>query len=384
MLILSHAISKILETDELAAALALNPFNTQARFQQLLDSGLADLEGAQRELTDNLASSVSDARNYSLLGTIARKQGRDAEAQALFSAALRLNPSEPNAAREQINADIAARRYDEALQRIAVYTRKGAPGAQDVGGRLVQVTQSDPLARAAVLEALAADPPWRGAFLDELQKSRETLELVPAALAALRASPRGPTDAEINGAVQAFLSAGDIASAYRLFVTSRDASAKKLVAFVYDAEFRARPSGNPFDWTIANSGAAEVRIPGSKEGGADITFLERPAAGFGLSQMLTLFPGNYRAALHLSATQLIAPDGVFVYVRCKSGRNIVKADIVPGTYTDRELEFQFEIPPSGCDMQTLGFATKQIFQHWSRLYSGALRIHSARVESVSE
>jgi len=385
-LTLLHATSKHLETDEPQVAIALNPFNAQARFQAILDAGLQDKDrgAAQREIETNLVTSVGDARNFSLLGTLRRKEGMVEQAQALFAAALRLNPSEPNAAREQIDLDISARRYDDALRRVDVYTRKGGPGAQDIAGHLVRLALADPNAQAAVMKGLAADPPWRSAFLSELQKTPSSLSLVPRALAILQTSARKPTEPEIAGAVRAFLSAGNPAAAYRLFVTSRDEASRPLISFVYDPEFRAAPSGNPFDWAIANSGAAEVRIPAPGDGGAEIGFLERPGAGFGMSQTLALLPGAYGGALKASAMSVVAPDGVFVYVRCASGRTLAKADIPHGTYNNREIDFRFEVPSTGCDLQTLGFATNQIFQHWSRTYSGTLRIHSARLATINE
>lgn len=385
-LTLLHATSKILETDEPHSALSLNPFSAQARLQTILDAELQEKDrgAAQREIDAGLVTSVGDARNYSLLGTIRRKDGMDDKAQALFAAALKLNPAEPNAAREQIDLDIAARRYGDALKRIEIYTRKGGPGAQDIAGHLVRLALADPAAQAAVLRDLAGDPPWRGAFWSELQKNPASLSLVPRALAVLQTGARKATEQEIAGAVRAFLSAGNPAGAYRLFVTSRDETSKALVSFVYDPEFRVAPTGNPFDWTIANSGAAEIRIPASAEGGAEINFLERPAAGFGLSQTLALVPGVYSGALEANARSVVAPDGIYVYVRCLSGRNLSKVDIPTGAYSNRKIELRFEVPATGCDLQTLGFATNQIFQHWSRTYSGSLTINSARLATVND
>lgn len=354
--------------------------------QSIVDEGLQDKDpqAAEKNIEVNLASSVGDARNYSLLGTIQKNLGDGAKARRLFTAALVLNPTESNAARTMIDSDIADGKFADALKRIDAYTRKGGPGAQDIGGQLVKIAQADSTALTAILQGLSSNPAWRGAFLIELQKTPAGLSLMPRALAALQKSARKPTEAEIAGAVRGYLSAGDIAGAYRMFVTTRDASAKTLVSFVYDPEFKAAPSGNPFDWAIANSGAAEIRMPQSKDGGAEISFLDRPAAGFGISQMTALLPGAYDGVVAVSASDFVAPDTLYVYVRCTSGRNLTKAIIPTGTYEARMVGFKIEVPSAGCESQTLGFATNQLFQHWTRIYSGTVRLKSVRLNTLSD
>ena len=378
------AISSILETDEPQAALHLNPFNTQAILQGILDAGLQEKDpaSAEREILTSLPLSAGDARNYSLLGSVARKLGEDARAKQLFAAALLLNPSEPNASRMAIDLAISEGRFSDALQRIEIYTRKGGPGAQDISGQLVRISLADSKALAAILQNLSTDPPWRGAFLSELQKSPAGLSLIPRALAALNASPRKPSEQEIASAVRGYLSAGNVAGAYRIFVSSRDAATRQLVSFVYNPEFKAAPSGNPFDWAIANSGAADVRIPGLRGGGAEIAFLDRPGAGFGISQTLTLLPGAYAGAVSVSATNLVAPDAIYIYLRCASGRMLAKSDLPTGTYQLRTTALKIEVPSTGCETQTLGFATNQLFQHWTRIFSGELVIRSVRLNNV--
>lgn len=380
------AISDTLETDEPQAALHINPFNAQARLQSILDVGLQDKDpaAARLEIQTHLATSVGDARNYSLMGTTIRNLGDAAKAKELFAFALRLNPSEPNAARMTVEMAVADGRFADALQGIEAYARKGGPGAQDISGQLVRIALADPRALAAILQSLSNDPPWRGSFLVELQKSTAGLSIIPRAIAALRGGQRKATEVEIASAVRAYLSAGNVAGAYRIFVSSRDAASRPLVSFVYNSEFKAAPSGNPFDWSIARSGAAEIRIPGAKGEGAEISFLERPAAGFGLSQTLALLPGSYTGAIEAKAVSLIAPDAVYAYVRCASGRMLAKTDMPTGTYQARTIAFKVEVPESGCETQTLGFATNQLFQHWSRTFGGELTVRSVRLNAVSE
>lgn len=385
-LILLQNISKSLENEAPVGALALDPFNAQARLRSILERSLpeSDPAAATRELSGMLLLSVGDARYYSLLGTLARLQNKSAESDRLIDAALVLNPTEPNASFEQINSDIAAGNYFDALKRADVYVRKGALGSQTIAGHLVQLVRSKPDARNAVFAKLAANAPWRSAFLRELFRTQEALGLVPEALTTLARSQNPPTDPEVNAGVSAFLAAGDIGGAYRLFLMTRNEAARRLVSLVYDPEFKAAPTGNPFDWDVADTRAVEVRLPASSSGGVAIAFAKRPAVGFGLSQKLTLAPGKYKGTIDATAASLVAPDSVFLYVRCGAGRTLEKVDIPTGGYENRTIAFRFEVPPAKCDLQTIGLASGQLFEHWSRLYSGELTVNSIRVGAADE
>lgn len=361
-------------------------FNAQARLRRIVDRSLPanDPDKATEELNAFLFSSVGDARYYSLLGTLARAQNRIDEADRLIRAALVLNPTEPNASIEQINTDIERGKFEDALDRADIYVRKGGHGSRAIAGHLVQLVLAKPEAREAIFSRLSTKPPWRTAFLNELFRTRDALFLVPEALQVLARSPYPATTLEARSAVNALLGTGDSAGAYRLFLRTLDEEQRKLVSLIYNPEFKAPPSGNAFDWVIANSRAAAVSVPAPAGDGALISFLKRPAVGFGLSQRLILAPGRYQGTLHISAASMVAPDTVHLYVRCANGRTLEKVNLPTGSYENRPVAFKFEVPEAGCLLQSIGFASGQLFEHWSRVYSGTLTINSVRIGAAED
>ena len=166
-----NGTSAYLETSNPSGALWINPFNSDARVNTLIDA-LQRNDSSQLEALEKLAETgirmaPRDARGYSLLGEIKQRQGHGDEAQKLFAAALAIAPTEIHALINRLNEAGRTGEFEVALQAVDVIFRRWPQYGKDVLPA-VDYLISQPEGAQWLRSTLANEPPWRGTIISYL------------------------------------------------------------------------------------------------------------------------------------------------------------------------------------------------------------------------
>jgi tetratricopeptide (TPR) repeat protein len=395
-LVLSSATSRQLERSAPAAATLIFPFNGEARLRSVLEQLAQDTaamdgaEAASRGKPDllsrvmaGLSSSIGDARFYSLLGILAKRDGDGARAKALFEKALLLSKAERYAAREMFINRAEAGDFDAAIAHADILLRRWPHLFGELADPIVAMFAM-PDGYAPIMARITSSPTWRGGVLARLARSPDGLALLYRVMLDLQAGDSPPTTGEISQAINAFIRAGDPQTAYRLFVLTLSEPERQLAGSVFNGRFTEPPSGKPFDWRVGNQKGVDVTLP-VEGGGARLQFFDRPVTQIQFGQTLALLPGPRRIVAVISGERLVLPRGLFLSFRCPGANgSAAQLPIRAGTYSKVIATLDIEIPAEGCAVQELSIVSGQRAASWAARYNGALTIHSISVERPSE
>jgi hypothetical protein len=116
-----------------------------------------------------------------------------------------------------------------------------------------------------------------------------------------------------------------------------------------------------------------------------LRFLNAPLKEIGLAQMLLLPPGTYQLSTNISGRSLKLPKGLFWTVTCSDGGSLELAhlELPEGSFEQRKLSAEVNVPASGCGLQVLKLGTALIAESWRFRYQGELILHEVRIEKVA-
>ncbi len=379
-------MSKFLEAQAPATALALYPVDGEARLRLVLDeleAGDADYAALTRKALDGLVASVGDARFYSLLGALAQRAGNLDQAARLFDQALILSKAEQYALVQIVNLRARTGAYAAAVEHADVLMRRWGERYPEISAAMSAMFRTRDGYRA-IMSRLGDAPPWRRGFLAGIADEPGSAALLRKAVMDLRDARAPPTGEEINLALDALYRRNDVADAFRLFLFTLTNDERRLAGLVFDSRFLAPPSGKRFDWRVADTKGVETTMP-IGGGGARLQFEEQPVTGVAFGQTLALFPGHYRLATELDARGLALPGGLFLSARCAStGAPLARLDVPEGSYDQRLLAAEFDVPGTGCEAQDLALGIDRAQSSWNMRYKGALILRSISVDRPSQ
>ena len=326
------------------------------------------------------ASAQSTSRAFRVLAQHADAAGDHARADTLYAIAVRRAPRDrltraALADRAFAAGDIAAGLQQlDALWRVAPLMREPLLRALPLG---------DVRVRAALIDRLALQPPWRdalrGVLLDPATSPTNAAQLL-AELAA-----RTPlTEAEQGARIVVLQRLGRAPEARRLWLASVGQPASGAVPLVFDGGFEQPDIRDGYGWRQSPPpGVAFIddeRDPAEGKQALAIEFEGRAVTTPGLEQALALPPGNYPC---LPPSRIVPTPSVRSHGQCvaRTAAAVLLTLSLPDASTDgwQQVRDRFNVPAS-CHGQVLrlDYLGRSLDE---RQFSGSLRIDAVHVSS---
>ena len=385
-----NGTSAYLENSNPSLALRINPFNSDARVNTLINALLRN-DSSQLDELEKIAESgirlaPQEARGYSILGEIKQRQGFPDEAQKLYAEALAIAPSEIHALINRLNEAGRTGEFEVALEAMDVILRRWSQYAQDVLPA-VDYFIGEPEGAKWFSSTLANEPPWRGTIISHLISSPAGIDFVQNFLLDEAARGKPQNQAELSRTITTLLRGEAADQAYRLFQLTLNDDERQVRGYVFDPTFTLTPSGKPFDWTVAKTTDADVEFSNlalaEDEQGLRVSFRNSPAKLVGISQLLKLDPGQYRLLSIATARNLDAPKGLKWMIVCQApgATSLTQLEVLEKTYRLKELSTDFTVPPEGCPLQLLALRTSETTSSWRNRYNGTVTFKSIKITS---
>tara|TARA_R110000751_G_scaffold172928_3_gene279349 strand:- start:63283 stop:64524 length:1242 start_codon:yes stop_codon:yes gene_type:complete len=373
-------------------ALSLNPLNAEAANRFLAnwliepDSDV-DFEHVDRVARMTIRYAPSHAQTYGLLGEIRRAREETKNAYALYDAALSVSSTEAIALQRTLATAIIGGDYAEAMAKLDILFRRW-PSNFSTFAVIIQPLLRDPEGYKEALATLRTGPPWRRPFLGVLNRDVSSLDLAYRLQLDLNSDTDVSRQNEIGETLSALLRSKKYDQAYRLFLLTLNEEDQRYNGYVFNGNFILKPSGRPFDWAYANRPGVRIsRIVGNNADGTagnlTLGFLGKPVKNISLSQYIYLPAGKYRLSAETSAYNLKAPRGLYWKLDCINPvETIARIDIPEGSYRNRMLQTEFDLPDSSCRMTRLQMGTDLIAESFRYPYSGTMRIHEVALRNI--
>lgn len=389
----SIGLSRLLEKDEPASAIALFPLNAEARIRAITDAlnatgGDPDLALLQRESRRALRYDAGDARLYSLLGEIDYQGGNRDEAYRLFERARKFSKTEIHALQRTIVHAIELDDLAKAVREADILLRRW-PEKLDAMAASFPLILAKEEGYAAILAALKAEAPWRSSLFSALAKDPRGIAAADRLLLDLKRSDAPPRQGELASVIVGYIAQKRYEAAYHLFLFTLSEEEKKLGGYVFNGRFAPLRTHRPFDWQIRDQPGLEVTFaePADERGsggGANVRFLNKPVKNVSLQQFIQLPPGGYLVTLNASGRNLKLPKELFWSLRCvDSNTELLRLAIPEGSFDARLLSAKFTVDPGGCAMQILKLETALIAESWRYRYVGTVTMHDIRIERLA-
>jgi tetratricopeptide (TPR) repeat protein len=283
---------------------------------------------------------------YMFFGLRALESGDIAGAERLLAEARARNPRLHLARLALIGIYLRLNRVPQATSEIASMVRILPRSSGLLVPELARLALG-PETRGALVEALGADP-LMGQVLSHLIQEGTDPALVLQLAARQPRSQNGQFAPWQTALINAYVNRGDAARGHALWREFLGAAPSGEL--VYDAGFRGRPGGDPFNWRLVSdsAGAAEMT-----QGALEVTFYGRNA-GTPAAQLLVLKPGNYRLRFRVEGSANAKGSRLQWQVKCHPGEAaLLTLPLENVTYTPRAVDGQFTVPAGGCSAQML-------------------------------
>jgi hypothetical protein len=321
-----------------------------------------------------------DGRAFRVLAQHADAAGDHVRADALYAIAVRLAPRDRLTRAALADRAFAAGDLAAALQQLDALWRV----APQMRAPLLRVLPlGDVRVRAALIDRLALQPPWRDALRSVLLDPA-----TPAANAAQlldQLAARAPlTEAEQGARIVLLQRLGRAPEARRLWLASVGQPASGVVPLAFDGGFEQPDIRDGYGWRQSPPpGVAFIdddREPAEGKHALAIEFEGRAVTTPGLEQALALPPGDY--ALSTAADNRTDAQRPFAWtLRCQDGGTVLLTLPLPDASTDgwQQVRDRFNVPAS-CHGQLLrlDYLGRSLDE---RQFSGSLRIDAVRVSS---
>jgi hypothetical protein len=323
--------------------------------RQLTSSGeeLSSVEDLARRA---LRSDPLDSRALSTLGFVAERKGDLARAEALMSLAAARSWRNPAPHVWLFAQAIRGGKFEEALAQsdglLRVY-----PKYEETLFPVLTVFGTDPEALAALEGALAANPPWRRAFLARAIVNGANDRLMTQLYQSLIHSRQPPTADEMKPYLDRLILVGRFEEAYQDW-RARSSPAETAGRYPYNGNFEAPLDGLPFNWVFESIAGAEIQVTEAPDRGNSHALrvqFSGARARFGrVGQLLMLAPGSYDLELAVKSSSLRTERGPVWQISCAESRVLLaETKPVTGTTPWTDLKIKFSVPSSGCNAQWL-------------------------------
>ena len=336
MAVMEGLAAHFLLTGHIEQALALAPGEWRASFAEAVSAAEhGDFTRAQRHARSALAAAPMRPEPATVLALAAQSQGQREQAARMITAIASLGWRHAPAQLWMLQSALAQDNVETAVLRADALLRQGVQVERLVP--LLRRLAHNPRAAGLIADRLAADPPWRPAYLEDIHALRpEDFTAHGTLLAGLRGSEGPPKADEIK------------AFSDRLLAGRRFAEAEVLWRTLAPAPRGSLDSGSPFGWTSRPIPSLDVAVAPAGPGGSPALTLtaDGSVAGAAVDRLLLLSPGRY--TLHSEMSPIEAADALRWRFACEVGQ----ADLAtgPARILVREegvaSETDFAVPPA--------------------------------------
>jgi hypothetical protein len=293
---------------------------------------------------------------FRILGQLSQSTSDEARTKTLMQAAVRRSLFESNAVywmmlksyRDQDYS--AAIRYADALLR----THPGDPRpSMQVLGRILENSS----ASGKLKSLLASNPPWREKFFDYLPDNILDARTPLDVLLSLKDTPTPPSAKDINRYLDLLISHGFYDLAYYAWLQFLPAEQLSKVAQLFNGNFEAPLSGQPFDWVFREGPGVTIQIAERPDASGDHALLVEFGDGrvndFGVTQLIMLSPGTYQIR-GKSKIDVVSQRGLRWQIACAPEPKPVigESQTVNGTGSGwKDFDFSFTVPSTDCPAQ---------------------------------
>lgn len=297
-----------------------------------------------------------DGRPYRVLAQLALAAGDEARARELFQLAARRAPRDLPAHVWLVEHHLRNARPAEALGHIDTLLRVQPSLFPRFEPLLLALAAAEP-AHAALAEALAKQPPWRGRFLSVVAGKSGDLDAVAPLFEAVRKAEGGLAARELGPWLDRLVREGRVGQAYLLWAANLPPERQTSLGNVFNGGFEHAPEPVGFDWRMGRvAGARMNRLASEGAGGRlalQVAFEDRRVPFNHLRQMLALPPGDYQLSLRARPDNLRTERGLVWEITCvKGGAPLAATAPLRGQGGWRELAVEFTVP-EGCQGQWL-------------------------------
>lgn len=321
-----------------------------------------------------------DGGAFRLLGLAAGLESNSERAVDLYRTAARLSPRDDIAQAMLIDASFAQGRVGEGVHHVDALLRIAPHLRAPMLASLLPYTGNPELLEALV-NALAADPPWRGALAPVLRAADPAqAEAFLAAIAA--AAPLAP--AELAARVEALSALGEPARAREVWLQSLSETDRALEGLLFDGGFEGVDQTGGFGWSWNDEPgvtiSADAIDPAQGQQSLQADFSGRVVRFIGPRQRLALSPGTYE--ISSSVDDRTGSSRRFAwFVQCTQGPGLVELDL-PAASSARwqTARASFDVPPDCQGQQlTLRHTGRSMAE---RQISGVLRVDDVQLRKV--
>lgn len=340
-------------------ALALHADQPEARAAAADALLSADPAAAAAAAAAAFAANPAEAGPLRTLAAARAAQGDDAGAEALMLRAVALAPRDIPAQSWLAGRDLAAARFDSALERIDTVLRV-EPQLSGQWFPALLLLAPEPAARAALLARLASAPPWRKSWWLRLCRDGEDLDAIDALYRGLRASAAPPDADEARAWTERLVRSGRWYRAYPVWVENLAEADRLALTNVVDGGFEREPEQSGFGWRFDHVPGAEVRREADEPGhgrALRVDFEERRVPFHHVRQLLMLTPGHYRLSGRVRPDGLRSERGLQWSVTCPEppSPRLAESERFQGRGPWRAFATDFDVP-AGCGVQWLTLA----------------------------
>ncbi len=287
------------------------------------------------------------------LALSASAEGRAGAALTLMSRAGQLNPRDTQTQNWLFENAMLRADYRRAVLHADALMRR-SPEVWSALSYTLVARLGDSAVRAAVIQHLAVDPPWRGIFLYKAARNGADAD-VAALFQALKRTASPVTDEEAAPFFSRLVSEAKYRQAKGYFDTLVSTSVQST-PLVYDGGFAGLPGPPPLNWqaTAGEGGSASWTL----DDGASLGSLRVSHDGFSSSgalagQLILLPPGSYQVSARTRIDDPAAAGRFKLQITCVSGSRLVLMTLngVLGSWIPSQAGFT--VPPEACEAQWL-------------------------------
>lgn len=317
------------------------------------------LENAEALARDALRRAPFDVRAVRVLGMSAARTDRAALADNLVTLAGNWSLRDDPAHAWLIETRLQQGSLGSAMAHADTLARRREDLYPQLFNMFETAAKLDPRAAPPLVGLLAQNPPWRYAFVDHLQKSRDGLALAVALAEPLERTSTGRlTNDELYELYSGLIDQGFTPTAAEL---RRRLQRPPTMPFVFNGAFAEAAGVAPFDWKLSNGpGVSAAFAPDDVRQGQSA--LRVSYDGFAVStvaeQLVVLPPGRYKLTGERRTEAGRGPSRLSWVVLCRSGVELGREPATAQSSAWEQLALEFTVPDLGCDMQWIRLVTR--------------------------
>ncbi len=395
--IVVNGASRLLTTSSPVAALKINPLNNDARIIHL-STALAgkvapdELSALKSMAKTGIGLEPIDARLLSLLGIIKGLEGDSSAAQDLYQHALKLQPVELQALVHRFGFNLTSGKYAKAVSQAELVLRRHLRHWHVLEPYLPLLLQNDDGYRE-ILNRFARFENGKTWLIRSLTREIDSTAWAYRLILDWHRAGEGGLRPSINRVTDRLVTSDQAAKAYRLFRVTLDSQEAAEAGYVFNPAFNLPPTGNLFDWRLAEQAGMSIAIKGipplmgtpseSKKNVLDIRFLNTPVRFSKILQYLKLPPSDFNLEIVFSTRDLVAKKPVKLALECTKGSQILKVVEFPtGSSEISSQKVSLKVPEQGCELQQIRVYNDNIVESWRNRYSGSLYFHNISLSLV--